>query len=48
MMPPRPARLSTIHGEPSAGAMRFAMSRATMSLMPPAGYGTTRRTGFAG
>jgi hypothetical protein len=48
-MPPAPARFSTSTRCGSAALKRSASTRAMMSLLlDPAGYGTIKRTGFAG
>src|SRR5258708_988904 len=48
MVPPAPATFSTITGWPSEAFMWSPTMRATMSVMPPAGNGTTSVTGFDG
>ena len=47
-MPPAPGLLSTITVLPSALASGSEMTRATMSLAPPAAKVTTMRIGFSG
>src|SRR3954471_5208206 len=47
-MPPAPARLSTTNCCPRLSLMRCETSLAIVSGSPPAGYGTTTRTGFEG
>ena len=46
--PPAPPRLSTITGCPMDSLMRCATRRATISVVPPAGNGTTILIGFVG
>src|SRR5689334_11628821 len=46
--PPAPGLLSTITGTRHASLSFLPSSRAKMSFDPPAGYGTTIVTGFAG
>ena len=48
MVPVAPALLSTRKGWPSVLVRRGAMARATMSVEPPAGNGTTSVTGLVG
>src|SRR5260370_19728904 len=43
-LPPAPERFSTTTGWPSSACMRGWMMRATMSISPPGGYGTTMVT----
>src|SRR5512133_3847710 len=47
-LPPAPARLSTMNCCPNAFESSGAIARARMSVVPPAGKGTTMRTGLAG
>src|SRR3712207_2104014 len=46
--PPAPARFSTTKGWPVRACSRSASGRATTSLEPPGGKGTTSRTGREG
>src|SRR5665213_871732 len=48
MLPPAPGRLSTMNVWPNASVNRCATARARMSVVPPAGKGTTMRTGCDG
>jgi hypothetical protein len=48
MLPLAPLRLSTTKGWPRVRAKSCATRRATMSTLPPAGKGTTTRTGRSG
>src|SRR5688572_21219207 len=48
IVPPAPPRLSTSTCWPIDSPMRCATSRATTSVVPPAGKGTTIRSGRAG
>jgi predicted carbohydrate-binding protein with CBM5 and CBM33 domain len=48
MVPPAPARFSTTTGWPSEADSFSATRRATTSVEPPAGNGTTIRTGRDG
>src|SRR5258708_15239465 len=48
MLPAAPGRLSTITGWPHFSASFSATMRGIRSALPPAGNGTTMRTGFAG
>jgi hypothetical protein len=48
MVPPAPARFSTITCCPSASDSAGAMVRAVMSTLPLGGQGTTMRTGRVG
>src|SRR4051812_34430769 len=48
MVPPAPARLSTTTFCPQFSVSFCAMMRATVSLDPPAGKPTTKRTGLTG
>ena len=46
MLPPAPGRFSTTNGWPSVSVSFCAVARARMSVVPPAGNGTTTRTGL--
>jgi hypothetical protein len=46
MMPPAPARLSTTIWIPAYSVRPFATIRATTSVLPPGGTGTTNRMGL--
>src|SRR5207342_647344 len=46
--PPAPVLLSTSTCCPNSAVSRSASRRATMSVTPPGGKGTTRRIGFSG
>jgi len=48
MEPPPPPLFSTTRVWPSAWPAFSAMTRAMMSVVPPAAKGTIRRTGLAG
>src|SRR5450432_3634359 len=48
MLPPAPARLSTTTDWPSVSVSRLATSRARMSVVAPAGKGTTNRIAWFG
>src|SRR5436305_12851284 len=48
MLPAAPGRLSTITGWPHFSLNFAATMRGSRSALPPAGNGTTMRTGFAG
>ena len=48
MLPPAPARLSTMNCWPKALVSSGASARARMSVVPPAANGTTMRTGLVG
>src|SRR5438270_644673 len=48
MLPAAPGRLSTITGWPHFSLKFSATMRGIRSALPPAGNGTTMRTGFAG
>src|SRR5580765_8518284 len=48
MVPPAPPRFSTSTGWPIDSCMRWATMRAAMSVVPPAGNGTTMRSGLDG
>src|SRR2546421_5519416 len=48
MFPAAPGRLSTITCWPHASESFCAAARASRSVVPPAGNGTTRRTGLVG
>src|SRR6185503_20066955 len=48
MVPPAPPLFSTSTGWPSVSLMRWPIRRATMSVVPPAGNGTTTRIGLDG
>src|SRR6185503_11456664 len=48
MLPAAPGRLSTITGWPHFSESFSATMRGRRSALPPAGNGTTMRTGFAG
>ena len=48
MLPPAPARLSTMTGWPSSVVSAWPMMRARMSVVPPAAKGTTMVTGLVG
>src|SRR5258706_13113931 len=43
-----PALISTTTGWPTWGPRPFATARATISTVPPAGFGTTRCSGLVG
>jgi hypothetical protein len=45
---PAPGRFSTTKRWPTVVDSRWPITRATMSLVPPGGNGTTSRTGCAG
>src|SRR5512140_597272 len=47
-LPPAPGLLSITKVQPVAAATFWLVSRATMSVPPPGGNGTTRRIGLAG
>src|SRR5947209_17131143 len=48
MLPPAPARFSMMKGCPRISAIFGVTVRATMSVPPPGGNGTTTRIGFDG
>src|SRR5262245_23410657 len=48
MMPFAPARFSTTTGWPQVSVSRCATVRDVISVPPPGGYGTSRRTGRDG
>ncbi|MNT64360.1 hypothetical protein D3C72_2022530 [compost metagenome] len=48
MLPPAPARLSTMTDWPSSVVSAWPMMRARMSVVPPAAKGTTMVTGLLG
>src|SRR5438067_12134248 len=48
MLPPAPARFSTMNGWPRISAIFGVTVRATMSVPPPGGNGTTTRIGLDG
>ena len=47
-LPPAPVRFSTVTGWPSFSCIRSASTRATTSVAPPGGKGTTMRSGRVG
>src|SRR5258706_16436628 len=48
MVPPPPPLFSTSTGWPSVSLIRLPTRRATMSVVPPGGNGTSTRTGLDG
>ena len=48
MVPPAPALFSTMTGCFRKSCIGFWIARASWSVVPPAGYGTTMRIGLDG